>query len=570
MIEQLESGTIAVVTDTPLGGELAVDALIGSTTLTLVDAEDLNEEGGQLSIGGEVIAYVAADLDSNVVTLATPTTIAHVTEDELTVLPASVEREAQVVLDTDGESVTARVPHALWDRIGEGIRDSDTAERVTLALDDGAWSLQDVLGQEPVIDGAYIDETTLPPPVIPPPTDLNPPTQAATLVFIGGIGSIFFRWDEIDNPDPVTYRLHVNAGSAPALDGSMQVASGVGLTSAAVRKLRDGTGIVGDGSVTYYGIVTVEDDDGPGPSSNVASGVPAQVTTPDIFVGAITADMLVANDALFDALQAQTITGVTIQGSLFRTAESPVRRIEISDHVDGPLRLYSGLAGETIPAGLLWDTDWRGIAGAVLRARNDTARLSVRESSTALGIPAAVVAEPRLDVGGPLEAEQPYVRCFMTESGNTTAHNVAKPLNLTGSAWFFSDDGSGLIAYDGSGGVPSLRIAEPGWYHCSMRIQWTSNTAGNRQARIYRYTKINVSLNVWDWLLEEVDSRPPHSGGMSTSLSALVRTTYYDERLQFAALQTSGINLALDGGAPSAPGAPPQMTGTHVVVRKLP
>lgn len=564
MIEQLESGTIAVVTDTPLGGELAVDALIGSTTLTLVDAEDLNEDGGQLSIGGETIAYVATDLDTDVVTLATPTTLAHTVEDELTVLPPSVEREAQVVLDTDGESVTARVPHALWDRIGEGIRDADTAERVTLALDSGVWYLQDVLGQAPVIDGEFIDETTLPPPVT---SDGNPPTQAPILVFIGGIGSIFFRWDEITNADPVTYRLHVNAGSAPALDGSMQVASGLGLTSAAVRKLRDGTAIVSDGSVTYYGIVTVEDADGSGPSSNTASGVPAQINTPDIAVGALTAGLLTANDALIDALQVTDFSAITMTGPLFRTAAPPARRIEISDHVDGPLRLYSNLAGETKPAGLLWDNDWRGIAGVTLRARNDSARLTVREGSVTLSQDPAVSIAPGLDVEGSIEANMPYMRAFMTESGNSVAHNVAKPLNLTGAAWQFEAD---ELVYDGTGGVPSLRIPKPGWYMCSIRIQWPSNTAGNRQVRIYRYTRTNFSLNVWDWLLEEVDSRAPHSGGMSTSLSAIVRTTQFDERLQFAALQTSGVTLTLDGGQGSLPGQPPQMTGTHVVVRKIP
>jgi microcystin-dependent protein len=187
------------------------------------------------------------------------------------------------------------------------------------------------------IDPDFVDN--LPPPDL---TDGAPPTEAPVVTPIGGIGSMFFRWNEITNADPVTYRLHVAADRTPLTDGSDEVASGVGLTMASVRELKDGTAIVGDGSVVYHAIVTVEDADtdpaDPPVASSEVTGTPAQVTGADIAVNAITSDLLIANDAVVGALNGESITGVTITGPNIRTIANPTQGIHLD--ADG-LRAYA-------------------------------------------------------------------------------------------------------------------------------------------------------------------------------------------------------------------------------------
>lgn len=180
------------------------------------------------------------------------------------------------------------------------------------------------------IDPAFVD--SLPPP---PLTDGEVPTVVPVVTPIGGIGSMFFRWSESPNADPVTYRLHVRDGATPTLDGTYEVAAGVGLTFGTVRKLKDGTAIVGDGSVVYHAIVTAEDDDNFGPPAVAAvasaevTGIPAQVTGADIAVNAITSNLLTANNAVIDALEGTTITGVTMTSPVIQTANDPNQGIHL-------------------------------------------------------------------------------------------------------------------------------------------------------------------------------------------------------------------------------------------------
>jgi microcystin-dependent protein len=177
------------------------------------------------------------------------------------------------------------------------------------------------------------------------------PAEAPTLIFAPGIGTLYYRWNEIDNHDVVTYRLHVREGEAPTTDGTYEVASGIGLTIAAVRKLKDGSELVMDGSVNYYATITVEDVDTPDIasrlSSNTVAGPPAQVEGPDLSVNAVTANYLIANNAILEALNAVDMTAVTITGATYRTGTSGART-EID--IDGFRSYAAGLDAPFINA----------------------------------------------------------------------------------------------------------------------------------------------------------------------------------------------------------------------------
>ena len=105
-------------------------------------------------------------------------------------------------------------------------------------------------------------------------TDGVAPAEATVLTPISGIKAMHFRWTQVPNTDAVTYRLHVRGNADPTTDGTYEVASGTGLTFASVPSLTPG--------VIYHAIVTVEDADGRGPDSNVATGTPTLVTDTDV------------------------------------------------------------------------------------------------------------------------------------------------------------------------------------------------------------------------------------------------------------------------------------------------
>lgn len=276
MSEQLEQGVIVNVSEVVAGDELTVDASAGATSLQLGDAVDFDETGGTLTVGDEAHEYVSADLDTDVITLAMPLSAAWAAGEPVRPFPESRTRVATVQLDVDGEAIDARVPHALFDKIAEGVRES--GEHVTLTLDGSEYVISDVIGRVPVVDGSLIDPETLP--ATPTATDNLPPAVAPLLSLAGGVDALFASWSEVDNADPVTYRLHVRASAQPTIDGTYEVAAGVGVTSATVSVLSDGTPL--QQGVTYFAIVVPEDADGIGPDSTPQSASLRHVVSNDL------------------------------------------------------------------------------------------------------------------------------------------------------------------------------------------------------------------------------------------------------------------------------------------------
>lgn len=320
-MKQHEQGTVVNVFETTIGDELAVDAPPGSTSITLVDAVDFDEEGGTALVADELVTYDSADLDTDTLALSAPLAGSYLAGDSVLVQPASYERTAVVELDEgDGEAIDARVPHALYDRIPEGTR--DVSESVSLVLDGGEWVIEDIIGQQPLVDGSFIDVDTLP---APETSDGDAPPVVTGITTQGGIGTIFVKWEAVDNPDPVTYRVHAAAAAPVAIDASTLVGEIAG-TLIVARKMPDGTSIPTD--VDTHFVVVAHDADGDGPTSADITGRALLVTGPDIAANSITGDKVVANsittaelaadsvtanELAADAIDGKTITGATIQ-----------------------------------------------------------------------------------------------------------------------------------------------------------------------------------------------------------------------------------------------------------------
>lgn len=163
-----------------------------------------------------------------------------------------------------------------------------------------------------------------------PAPDGSPPATNPTIAVRPGIGSLFVVWEPITNADPVTYDVY----AVPAADvarlaypplSTDRVGEADG-TAAAFRALPDGTDLTPADS--YAVAVYARDADGQcTTSATPVIASPAQVTSEDLALNALTVGHLTVNDALFIALQAEDIVGVNITGSSitgteFRTADA--------------------------------------------------------------------------------------------------------------------------------------------------------------------------------------------------------------------------------------------------------
>lgn len=164
--EQL--GQVLAVYELQSGGTLAVDLLAGATTLTVTDPADFHELGGQVYLASaddadntsEVIAYLAADLTTGVVTLAAPWPAdwpLYLAGDYVWVAPLATERRVDVALDGEADQlVTARLPYTLAAQVAVGVRPPDAGEWVKVGLTTLGYVVVDLEGEYPTTDPASV------------------------------------------------------------------------------------------------------------------------------------------------------------------------------------------------------------------------------------------------------------------------------------------------------------------------------------------------------------------------------------------------------------------------------
>lgn len=171
-------------------------------------------------------------------------------------------------------------------------------------------------------------------------TDGNAPSTAPTLSYEGGIGSIRFTWTAVANPDPVTYRLYVRAGTPPTTaDATYRVASGMTLQSYvrnAMSPVFDAEGTqIGESllpitaGMDYYAIIVATDDDGPGPNSSVVIAQSTPITGPDIAVDAITADHIAANAITAAEISAGAVRAEALEAKMVLSNQIDIGQVDI-------------------------------------------------------------------------------------------------------------------------------------------------------------------------------------------------------------------------------------------------
>lgn len=162
----MRQGQILEVTVLPAGSELEAVHPAGSTSLQVNDLSDFASTGGQVSIDVDedtqhVYDYTGVDPSLNTILLASPTTIEYEEAQQVLVYPPYGEKWAMVETEQDREPPSAKVSHALRDRIAEGVRDPEQQEAVLLDIVDGDLTVIDLVREDVSIDASFIDPYTV-------------------------------------------------------------------------------------------------------------------------------------------------------------------------------------------------------------------------------------------------------------------------------------------------------------------------------------------------------------------------------------------------------------------------
>lgn len=145
----IEHGVVQEVRVAQYGSYLAVDAASGATALVLESILDFSEVGGRLTLNGVEYMYIAVDATTDTVTLSAGLAGAAVATDRVDIAPVAVDKLALVRILNAEETLTARVPHALMNRMPVGVRQADEAESVQFQEINGEFVIADVIGKQP-------------------------------------------------------------------------------------------------------------------------------------------------------------------------------------------------------------------------------------------------------------------------------------------------------------------------------------------------------------------------------------------------------------------------------------
>jgi hypothetical protein len=159
-------GFILEVSITRTGDELDTDHLTGDTVLQLTDASDFTDAEDpvtEVEVDVELYAVLAVDPVANTVTIPAPgLTADYDAGTQVYTLPATREKWALVEVNGYDEPVSALIGGDLYDKITDGVRDPEGQEPVVLELQNGDWTVVNLIGEEPSLDGEFLDPETVP------------------------------------------------------------------------------------------------------------------------------------------------------------------------------------------------------------------------------------------------------------------------------------------------------------------------------------------------------------------------------------------------------------------------
>lgn len=295
----IEQGRILTVDEEDAAARLTADVAIGATVLPVSAAYPFNEGGGQLDLNGAILTYTKADPDADTVTLPTGLTVAALADDPVLVYPYGTVKIAMVDLYDSDDSQRAIVPFGYTASLDVGIRDEVDQEQCTISDEKGYWEVVGLDEEIPMMDGTYIDPTTLPSPTTP----TTPPASSPTLTAYGTVDNVILRATDVEASSQVEYHASTTSGFTP---GPTTLLPGTPTKSLVyiVNMLPDGT-IIQQSTTYYFKAVAINAIGAAAPSPEV-SGTTDSTKASSVFAAEVVAGFILTGRiqigvAYFDA-----------------------------------------------------------------------------------------------------------------------------------------------------------------------------------------------------------------------------------------------------------------------------
>ena len=203
-------GLVESVFTEPVGSSVVADS--SGITVT-VDEGAVFVGAAQVQIADVEFGLVSVDGDE----LTLDDSVSVDEGEQVFVFPYLPERLALVSVD-DGETVSARIPHALSALLADGDRVDVDREVVVLGSDAVGYFVSDVLTRNPQIEASLL-VGELPAGMGGTPADVEP-SYSPIPVTRGGLGLILVSWEPVVNASPVVYDLYVATTSGFTAGGT--------------------------------------------------------------------------------------------------------------------------------------------------------------------------------------------------------------------------------------------------------------------------------------------------------------------------------------------------------------
>jgi hypothetical protein len=164
----MAQGFILEVSIARVGTELDVDVAAGATTLPVMDVTVFTDletgllDADQVELGGAVLATTAVDAGAGTLSVLLGPDTALDAGTAVYPLPPVLEKWAMVEVNGQDEPISALVGGDLYDRIPDGVRDPEEQEPVVVEMQNGDWTIVNIVGEEPTTDGSFLDPDTVP------------------------------------------------------------------------------------------------------------------------------------------------------------------------------------------------------------------------------------------------------------------------------------------------------------------------------------------------------------------------------------------------------------------------
>jgi hypothetical protein len=335
---------------------LVAGAPAGSTVIQVEDAYPFDEDGGELTILGEVYEYASVDMDDDIITLSAPLPVSVDEEEEVYVYPPGQQWVAMVDLNDGDEGIRALIVNN-QERWADGIRDRRDQESVLVSDETGRWEIKSIDEEVPFINGVYIDPETIPGGMIAP--EVSP-----GLTIHGTPNALVVRADNVEAGTEIEYHISLVDGFTPG-PGTLSVTTMS--TVYVLLTMPDGTPL--DPDTTYYMRAVATNALGTAPPSPQAEGTldldaVASLIAEEIVAGFVLAGRIQVGQAIIDANQGIMIPQpdggmihLPVNGDPATvTAAIIAREITIEDNLairgegslQGLLHLASGISKPTV------------------------------------------------------------------------------------------------------------------------------------------------------------------------------------------------------------------------------